>query len=82
MTPNETELSLYISALLSHHQRSFLLRQIGASKESRQYAESERPTCNVSIKSLPSGIGESIRRGGRKSVRVRRSGGHHENKDP
>lgn len=60
----------YISALINHHQRSFLLQQVGEKIQgptARHYAEKKGP-CNIMsqtephIKSLLSGLKESCRR--------------------
>jgi hypothetical protein len=70
MTPNGILLYSQISAFFSHHQRSFLLQQLGTDTESHSH------------KSLPSELRGPHVRGGRKSVGARGDGGHEGNKAP
>jgi hypothetical protein len=71
------------SALLSHHQRSFLLQQMRANAETPPPPQPDIThivrdcwDTQLLIKSLPSGLREHNERGGRKSVRARGDGGH------
>jgi hypothetical protein len=49
-------------------------------KSTAQHYMEREPKLEVSIKSLPSELRESCRRGDRKSVRARGDGAHQENK--
>jgi hypothetical protein len=83
-TPNDILLSSSFSILLCHRQRSFLLQQTGRNRETHSqtlYREREileLSTLNgmsPSYHSLESSLRELSRKGGRKSVRARGTGG-------
>jgi hypothetical protein len=70
---------LNISALLSHHQKSFLLQQMITNTETHSQTcrdwrdlRTLSPKWNVSFKSLPSGLKKPCRSGDCKSVRARK----------
>lgn len=80
MEVNETLLYTYINALLSLHQKIFLLHQAGTNTNTTaRHAERERPwsicpTGVVPIKSLPFGLRETHKKEDRKRVRARGDG--------
>jgi hypothetical protein len=75
--------------LLSHHQKSFLLQQIGTNTETysqtltqRENFETLSHTQDIVIKSLISCVRKPCGRGGGKGMRARRDGEHQENSPP
>ena len=87
MTPNDILLYSWISALLSHHQRGFLLQQMRRHRDPQsdnvQRARDLRalsPKWDVSVKTFPSELTERCGKGGRKSLRARQDKGHQGNK--
>jgi hypothetical protein len=66
---------ILISALLSYHQRSFLLKQMRTNTETHsqtlckvRYLGTVNPAWDISIKSFPLGLNEPLERGGGKNM--------------